>query len=209
MLIVGGLYFLGMVIATLLSIRNISYAYYPVSLILANLLFCLLLVWIQTSTEEIIFRGFFLRIPYKNETPMLPRGLIAAILSSLLFMGAHLYNPEVTTQSGLSIAIAASNYFITAMGMFLSNLVIGGMEGGLIIHFVNNFFCFFVLQAEVSALPTPALFIDHTKRGTAYIQLASLLITYVPPAIYLIRKYKKQKVEKLIETIQENREDLT
>ena len=194
MLIVGGLYFVGMMLSMLFSVGSISYAGNPISLILVNLLLCLLLVWIQTSTEEVVFRGLFLRIPYKNTVPRFPRGLFAAIVSSLLFMAAHLYNPEVTSQSGLTVAVAASTYFITAMGMFFSNLVIGGMEGGLIIHFINNFFCFFFLQAEVSALVTPTLFIDRSQGGgAAYKELGSLLVAYVPVMIYLIWRLKRQR----------------
>ncbi len=183
--ITGGLYLVGLFLGQLLTIKEITYDHQPVSIVLINLLLCLLLVWIQTTWEELVFRGLFLRIPFKDKMPGVRRGLVAAIVSSLLFMSAHLYNPEVTTQSGLSMALSASVYFITAFFMFLSNLMIGGMEGGLAIHFVNNFFCFFFVRAEVTALETPAIFVDHTQADIGLKQLLAIFITYIPPMIYL------------------------
>ena len=191
-LLTGLLYLLGLTLAQMLTIGNVTYDHQPLSLVLTNLVFCLLLVWMQTSSEEILFRGLFLRIPYGNNMPDLPKGLFAAVISSLLFMAAHLYNPEVTTQSGFSMILTASTYFMQGFLMFLANLLIGGMEGGLILHFVNNFFCFFFLRAEVTALLTPALFVDHTQGAVGPVQVLAILIAYVPPLVYLLLRRRKK-----------------
>ncbi len=184
--IIGALYLLGMTLAQLLSLKNITCDGQPVLIVIINFVFCLLLVWMQTSAEEIVFRGIFLRIPFKNEIPKLSRGLLAAVVSSLLFMAGHLYNPEVTTQSGTSVILAASVYFLSGFLMFVSNLLIGGMEAGLLIHLINNFFCFFFVRAEVTALMTPAIFVDHTENNIGLIQLFGVLISFAPAYVFLL-----------------------
>ncbi|MBR4169941.1 MAG: CPBP family intramembrane metalloprotease [Lachnospiraceae bacterium] len=191
----GVLYLIGLTLGQLLSSENTFYDNQPVSIMIINTIFCLCFLWLQTSTEEIFFRGIFLRIPFKDKVPSVLKGLIAAVISSLLFMGAHLANPEVTTRSGLTVVLMASTYFLTGFMMFLSNLLLGGMEPGLIIHFCNNFFCFVFVRAEVTALLTPAMFVDRTKSGVGVRELIMLLIAYTPPTIWLVIRYRKQRAE--------------
>ncbi len=194
MLVSGLLYLAGLFIAQLLRPGNIKYDHQSISIVLVNALLCLCFLWLQTTVEEIYFRGLFMRIPYKNNVPALPKGLIVAAISSLLFMSGHLANPEVTSRSGLTLILMASSYFLTGFMMFLSNLLVGGMEPGMAIHFVNNFFCFVFIRAEVTALMTPAMFVDYTQSDVAVLELLTLLIAYTPVMIYLIVRYRKRRI---------------
>ena len=185
--ITGALFFAGLILVQIPLIKNITFDQSAVMTAPVNILFCVLFLWIQTTTEEILFRALFLRIPYGDQVPQLPKGLPAAILSSLIFMCAHLYNPEITTQSGIGILLTAATYFAMGFFMFVSNLLAGGTECSLVLHLLNNFFCFVFVRAEVTALLTPALFVDHTPHGTGLQQFLSTLFVFVMPIVFLIR----------------------
>ncbi len=194
-LIIGGLYMIGMLLSMIPNSANISFMHPDPALMTVNILFCLCFLWMQTTMEEIVFRGLFLRIPYKNKVPVLPKGLLVAFLSSLLFMAGHLANPEVTTQSGLNIALMASSYFVSGFMMFLSNLMLGGMEAGMIIHFINNFFCFVFVSSEVTVIVSPALFVDYTQDNVALRGLIATVIAYIPSMVYLVWRYRRKRAE--------------
>ncbi len=193
-LVAGAIFFVSLMVSMIPSFKHFSVYTKDIPLILVNLLFCLMFVWIQTTAEEILFRGFFLRAPYKNEVPVLPRGLLFAFISSLLFMAAHIPNPEVQSQPfGVDLIFGVATYFLSAFCMYISNLLIGGMEAGLVFHFINNFTCFFLIRDKITALPTPAIFINNAEAGTGTMNFISELITFVPPIIYLIWKSKRVK----------------
>jgi hypothetical protein len=182
----GGLFFLGLLISDLHSIKDISLNDQSVSIILFNFVLCLLFLWMQTTTEEIVFRGFFLRVPYGNRLPVLPKGLIFAIISSLLFMALHLANPEVLHLSGGELIAGAANYFFAGFFLFISDLLIGGLEAGVLIHFLNNFYCMVILSEAVSAVKTPTIFVKHAvDEHSGMWALVSVLIAYAMPLIYL------------------------
>jgi membrane protease YdiL (CAAX protease family) len=186
-LIAGGLLFAGMLVTTLISAKNISYEHQSIGTVLLNILFCVMFLWIQTSTEEIIFRGIWLRAPYHNDIPVLPKGLLFAAISSLLFMTAHLYNPEIKALSfGIDLILGALSYFISAFMMYVCNLLIGGMEAGLIFHFINNFYCMVISREEVSVLANPTILVDHSKQSTGTQEFFIEMGMYILPLAYLL-----------------------
>ncbi len=193
-LIAGALMFAGLLAAESPSFKYFSLDNTDIPLILTNLLLCILLLWIQTTTEEILFRGFFLRIPYGNEIPKLPRGLLFAFISSIVFMVFHLANPEVGALSfGADLILGAASYFVGAFCMYICNLLIGGMEAGLIFHLINNFYCFFLVRARISALETPAIFINNAPSSNGVAAFIEEIVMYAPPLIYLILKKRSAK----------------
>lgn len=193
MLCIGAAMFIGLVVSAFLSIPNVAYDHPSFGTVIVNALICLCILWLQTSTEEIFFRGLFLRVPFKNEIPPFKKGLIAAVISSLLFMSAHLYNPEVTTQSGAEVILTASTYFISGFAMYIANLLSGGMEACLIMHFVNNFFCFVFVRAQVTVMTTPTLFVDNTTEHLGLIQFFATIISYMAPVLYLLIRNRKMQ----------------
>ena len=111
----------------------------------------LLLTPIQTTTEELVFRGYALQgIGLLTRRPSL-----VAVGSSLIFTGPHLLNPEVY-QHG--VLIMAANYF--AIGMLLATITLrdGRLELAIGLHAVNNVFLALVANYEGSALTTESIF---------------------------------------------------
>lgn len=119
------------------------------------------------------------------------KGLGFAMLSSILFMLLHMSNPEVLNLSGLDLAAGAGNYFVTGLFLYMTNLLIGGMEAGLIFHYLNNFFCFVLVSEKVTAVPTPSIFIDYGE-STGVGSLISVLISCALPTFYLTRCYHRK-----------------
>jgi membrane protease YdiL (CAAX protease family) len=109
----------------------------------------LLLVPLQTSTEELFFRGYVLQGAglFKKNIWLLSG------FSGFLFMMPHFLNPE-----------ASSNYLLMglyyfAMGAFLAYITLrdGRLELALGVHAANNLFSVLVANYEVSALPSPSI----------------------------------------------------
>ena len=111
----------------------------------------LVLTPIQTTTEELVFRGYAMQgIGLLTRRPAL-----VAIASSLVFTIPHLLNPEVHEHG---VAIMAANYF--AIGMLLATVTLrdGRLELAIGLHGVNNVFLAVVANYEGSALATESIF---------------------------------------------------
>jgi len=104
---------------------------------------------IQTSAEELFFRGYLLQ-----GISLKARSLLIPILgSSLLFMLPHLLNPEVK-----------SNWFLMALlylllGIFLAVITVkdNSLELAMGVHAANNLFVVLILNYSNSALPSPSI----------------------------------------------------
>jgi hypothetical protein len=110
----------------------------------------LLLVPIQTSTEELFFRGYLLQgFGLRTRNPWL-----LSLLSGLFFGLPHLFNPE-----------ASANYWLmglyyVAIGAVLAYVTLrdGRMELALGMHAANNLFSTLLANYTVTVLPSPSLF---------------------------------------------------
>ncbi len=114
----------------------------------------ILLTSLQTSTEELFFRGYLLQgIGYRLGKVM------AITLPSLLFMLLHLSNPEVTSQDSWD-AVASLVIYYFMIGAFLAWLTIkdDGLELALGVHAANNIATFLLITSVNSVVPSPAIF---------------------------------------------------
>ncbi len=105
---------------------------------------------IQTSFEEIFFRGYLMQgIASAVSTPVIP-----LILTTLGFALIHGSNPEVT-KFGLGIMMT---YYILA-GLFLGIITLwdDGLELALGVHFGTNFFGAVILGYSGAAIQTDSL----------------------------------------------------
>jgi hypothetical protein len=110
----------------------------------------LVLIPIQTSAEELFFRGYILQgVGLRSRNIW----LLSAI-SGFLFMAPHFLNPE-----------ASSNYYLMgiyyfSMGAFLAYITLreGQLELALGVHAANNLFSVLIANYTVSSLPSPSLF---------------------------------------------------
>ena len=191
---IGGLFVVGTVLSSLISVKTISFDLTDGKLWFINVVFCVLFLWLQTTTEELFFRGLFLRCIHGNEVPSMKdkKGLSVAVISSLIFMVLHFSNPEVSTRFGINAFCMGLGYFISGFTMYIYNLYIGGMEGGILVHLINNFICFTILRDEVTVMPTPTLFVNAGQGNVGVITLVTLVLMNVPAMVYVFIKQKQR-----------------
>jgi hypothetical protein len=111
----------------------------------------LVLTPIQTTAEELVFRGYAMQ----GMGLITRRPLLVAVASSMVFTIPHLLNPEVHEHG---VLIMAANYF--AIGMVLATVTLrdGRLELAIGLHAVNNVFLALVANYEGSALTTESIF---------------------------------------------------
>ncbi len=109
-----------------------------------------ILIPIQSSAEEFLFRGYLLQ----NAGLKIKNFLLLSLLSGFLFTLPHLGNPEVI-EMGAPMTIL---YF--AMGAFLAFITLkdNGLELALGMHASNNIFSSLFASYTNDAIQTPALF---------------------------------------------------
>jgi len=111
----------------------------------------LVLTPIQTTAEELVFRGYAMQ----GLGLLTRRPALIAVASSLVFTAPHLLNPEVHEHG---VLIMAANYFV--IGMLLATITLrdGRLELAMGLHAVNNTFLALVANYEGSALTTESIF---------------------------------------------------
>lgn len=150
------------------------------------LLISLFLLPIQTTCEELIFRGYALQ-GIKRRTAS---NLAAILISGTMFGAIHYGNPEIEA-IGNHIII----YYIL-VGIFLSFITYldDGMELALGYHAANNIFAAIMVTNNWQAFQTDALFMDKTPPGIGWDTILGILI--VLPTLFFIFKWKyKWKIE--------------
>jgi uncharacterized protein len=183
-----GLWFLLAVISTGLEFAlfpgNFRWAGVPLAQYLPFLLLALIFTPIQTTTEELFFRGYLLQATGRvTGTGTLARRLLAAVINGVLFALPHAANPEVTLGP-----VPLMLYFF-GMGAFLAWVTLrdGTAELAIGAHAANNLFVALLVNFDESALQTPALvMIDHLDPNFNLIMFAvmaaifALLVFTVP-----------------------------
>jgi hypothetical protein len=110
----------------------------------------LVLTPLQTSGEELVFRGYLLQaLGGLTRRPWLLAGINGG-----LFMLPHLVNPEMS----YGAAPMALSYFTIGMFLALITLRDNRLELALGAHAANNLFDGIFARTAVSTLPTPSLF---------------------------------------------------
>lgn len=136
--------------------EDIEYVLQP-SKFLAFLPLALLLIPIQTSAEELLFRGYFMQ----------GLGLImnrwgVALVSSVLFALPHLLNPEVLDAN---LWIAFLPYWIIGLLLALITLRDGTLELALGVHASNNLMAFLLVTVPPYDM-FPSVFVYHGELFT-------------------------------------------
>jgi len=118
-------------------------------------LLALILTPIQTTSEELFFRGYLVQAGARiSRNPVFP-----VVAPSILFMLPHLANPELSlANSEFEFLLFALYYF--AFGAFLVwvSLKDGTTELAIGMHAANNLFAAVLLTFKGSSFDTPALF---------------------------------------------------
>ncbi len=114
----------------------------------------LILIPLQTSAEELFFRGYLLQwmgLRLKNKW-------LLSLLNGVLFFVPHVANPEMAVDS----LLIGLGYFVFGFFLALITLQDNGMELALGIHAANNLFAAVFANYTITALPSPALFTIKT-----------------------------------------------
>lgn len=192
--IILSLYALGMIICQIPALPDTTLRGIEPGQFLLLFVFCSLFVWAQTSWEELIFRGIFIRYACKNDIKMSKKAVLWGWISSLLFMVIHGLNPEVLSQSGWQVIPAIISYAIPGMGLYFANIYYKSLVPGLLIHWLNNFVNFVLISGSITAGGSPSLFVD-TSSTTGFKNMLACIIVYIPLYLYFAYQiYKKKKL---------------
>jgi len=136
------------------------------------LLLALVLTPLQTTGEELFFRGYVVQ----GFSLVTRRRLILSMVSGVFFMVPHFANPEMEPNP----FIAALAYFVIGFALAFVSLRDGTLELAIGAHFANNLFSWIIVNYEGSVLPTPSLFFTSSfdPHGTLIGLLISTTIFY-------------------------------
>ena len=141
-----------------------------------------ILIPIQTSLEELLFRGYL----FQGFSLYFKRPWIGLFLTSFIFGCLHIFNPEVQ-KLGLGILI----YYI-GTGLFLGiiTLMDQGIELALGFHAANNLITALLVTSSWTAFQTESILIDISDPSLVGETIISMLILYPLFYIYMYKKYK-------------------
>jgi phytanoyl-CoA hydroxylase len=138
----------------------------------------LVLTPLQTATEELIFRGYFMQglgLLIRRPWPLI-------VISAALFTLPHAANPEVE----LAPWLVLPQYFIIGALLAAVTLKDGRLELALGIHAANNLFTGLIANIEPSVLSTEVIF---TSKFDPAFALLSLLVASVATYAVLFRRH--------------------
>jgi membrane protease YdiL (CAAX protease family) len=145
------------------------------------LVLVLILTPIQTSAEELFFRGYLLQA----FGLLTRRPLLLIVITALLFALPHLANPEVAASGDygpLGGVVGSLGYLI--MGVLLAAITLrdDGLELALGAHAGNNLFAGLVVNTVVTSLEVESIFLI-TVMDPYYSTLSTLIVSV---AFYLL-----------------------
>lgn len=143
------------------------------------LIVALIFIPLQTSFEELYFRGFLIQstgILFKNKW-------FPLIFTSVLFGTMHAFNPEIE-KIGYSLMI----YYIGTGFLFgIVTLLDEGTEIALGMHAVNNIIAATLITSDWTVFQTDALLIDKTEPNLGLIMYLPVFVIY-PLTIFIFSK---------------------
>ena len=115
----------------------------------------LFLIPIQTTAEELLFRGYL----FQGFGFFFKKGWIAILLTGTLFGLLHLANPEVAKLGNILLLF----YIGTGVFMAIISHMDDGIELSMGYHTINNIFASLILTNDWQAFQTEAMYIDHSE----------------------------------------------
>ncbi|NOT38093.1 MAG: CPBP family intramembrane metalloprotease [Saprospiraceae bacterium] len=158
------------------------------------------LIPIQTLAEELLFRSYILQ----GLSNIFTKSIFPIILCSVIFMGAHIMNPE-TERYG---AILMCSYYL-ASGLFLAIITFldNGIEQSYGIHTATNIYGAVLVSYESAALKTDAMWTLQNPTGIMIVTgsiIAMIIYYFISKRIfkineigYLLEEYKED--DKIVE----------
>ncbi len=159
----------------------------------ALLLIVLTILLIQTSFEEVFFRGYLSQgIAQKSRNRW-----VVLIVVSVVFGLLHSANPEVKEYGFL---LAMPQYIIMGLILGIMSIVDDGIETAMGMHFANNSIAALITTNKASAIQTDAIFetvnVDLRMIDNVYTAIAGLIALLI---LSLIFKWDFSIINKKIE----------
>lgn len=157
-----------------------------------------ILIPVQTSTEEYVFRGYLMQ-GFAN---LAKNRWFPLLMTSLIFGSMHVFNPEVT-KMGYVIMI----YYI-GTGLFLGviTLMDEGMELALGFHAANNLTGALLVTSDWSVFQTYSIFKDMSEPSAGFDVVLPIFVIYPILLVIFTKKYKwnnwKEKLTGKISTLE-------
>ena len=148
------------------------------------LLVSLFLIPIQTTAEELLFRGYL----FQGFGLVFKKGWVAILLTGILFGLLHGANPEVA-KLGTSLLLF---YIGTGIFMALISHMDDGIELSMGYHAINNIFASLILTNDWQAFHTDAMYIDRSEPVFGIASFLTILVLQ-PLLIILFSKIYRWK----------------
>ncbi|WBX74464.1 CPBP family intramembrane metalloprotease [Tenacibaculum pacificus] len=182
------------ILGIFLAPENYTWNFKPVPFF-TLLVISVLFLPLQTSFEELLFRGYFMQglgTWFKNRW-------LPLIITSVAFGLLHGANPEVEKLGYISVVF----YIGTGFFLGIMTLMDEGTELALGVHAINNIVAAFLVTTNWTVFQTDALFID-TSEPAVGAEIFLLVFAIYPLMLFLFSKkygWKNWK-EKLTGSIQ-------
>ncbi len=134
---------------------------------------------IQTSMEELLFRGYLMQ----GFGTWFKKSFVALLLTSVIFGLLHGLNPEVEKLGWISMVY----YIGTGLVLGIFTLMDEGTELALGFHAANNIVAAVLVTANWTVFQTDALLIDTSEPSVGWEMFVPVLILY-PLVLYIFSK---------------------
>ena len=141
----------------------------------------ILFVPVQTTVEEVVFRGYLMQ----GFGHWLNSRFMALFLTSFVFGLLHLSNPEITALGYEFIFI----YIIGGFVLGIMTLMDDGLELAIGFHAANNLIVVLLLTADWTVFQTESILIDISEPSLGLSDWLAPLIVYPIIITILSRKY--------------------
>ena len=149
---------------------------------------------IQTSMEELLFRGYLMQ----GFGTWFKKSFVALILTSVIFGLLHGLNPEVEKLGWISMVY----YIGTGLVLGIFTLMDEGTELALGFHAANNIVAAVLVTANWTVFQTDALLVDTSEPSVGWEMFVPVLILYPLVLFIFSKKYGwKNWQEKLMGTV--------
>lgn len=188
--LIWGLLILVQLVVSLILYTSDYHFQFDESKFIPLLFISLLLLPIQTSFEELFFRGYFMQALGN----IIKYPIIVVIITSLLFAIAHGFNPEVSAFGASKMMLY---YFGFAMMAALITLLDDGIELALGMHAINNIFTALTVTEKNAVIKTDAIWeVSNASLTWWNIAVYYLMFAALIGCVYWIvwRKNKKSIV---------------
>ena len=147
----------------------------------------LILIPVQTASEELLFRGYWMQ----GLSLLIKRPVLLCVVAGLLFAIPHLANPELKA----GFWLVAPQYLIVGFALAFITLKDNGLELALGVHTANNLFVGLLVSFPGSALRSETVFFSSTMDPV--FSLISVAIVY---AVFYLAMFPPGRTPRAVST---------